>query len=191
MTCATLEYMEDINTSEEPLYKLLLEGEGITLSREIPRDAALAVINVVLGGAVLPAALAQGARSAAPSSAGATTAGEGTTDETPGEYIETVGARTNVDKIVAFGAYLHDARAQQHFSRDDIKAMFRAAHETPPANYPRDFRAALTSRGIAEESPDRYFVTRTGRSMIEQGFSAPRASRRGRRQAVSSTDAEA
>src|SRR5205085_1962505 len=76
MTYVTLEYMEDINTSDEPLYKLSLEGEGITLSREIPRDAALAVINVVLGGAVLPAALAQGARSAAPSRAGATTAGE-------------------------------------------------------------------------------------------------------------------
>lgn len=186
-----MSYMEDFaDIRDEPRYKLSLDGDGITLNREITREIALAVINVALGGtAAAPPALATPA--AQPSGQDAAAHAGTAVSDTPGEYVEAVGARTNVDKIIAFGAYLRDDRGQQQFTREDIKGMFRAAHETPPANYPRDFRAALASRGIAEESTDRYFVTRTGRTMIEQGFAAPRASRRGRRQGAASADTEA
>lgn len=171
--------MDDNNqTVKTPSYKLRLEGEGITLNRELTEEVALAVINVALGGAptAAPSPRTGGAGGAAATPARASSG------ETPGEFIESLSATTNGEKIVAFGAFLHDDRGQADFTREDIKAMFRAAHESPPANFPRDFRAALASNEIAEEgSTERYFVTKTGRKALENKFAAPRTTRRTRR----------
>ena len=177
--------MDDINDIEQPTktepgeskpsYRLTLEGDGITLSRDVSQETALALINVALGGAPnAPLASGQHPGSSKASITTATSAGATTrsTTDTPGEFLETVGARTNVDKIVALGAFLHDQRDQDQFSRDDVKGMFRAAHESAPANFPRDFKAALTARALGEDGPGRYFVTRTGRALLERGFTA-------------------
>lgn len=180
--------------AKEPTYTLSLQGDGITLKRELTREVALAVINIALGGvtAAPPSGGRSGETPAPPGGGrgGSTPIGASAPpiDGTPGEYIEETKARTNADKIVAFGAYLHDHKDQQRFTRVEIKGLFRAAHETPPANFGRDFRAALSSKGIAEDTPDQHFVTKTGRGMLEQEFTAPRPVRRARRQATGSSD---
>ena len=97
---------------------------------------------------------------------------------TVGEYIESVGARKNPEKIVAIGRYLRDRRDQPEFTRDDLRLMFREAHEALPGNLGRDVATTLSQRWIAEESgrKGRYYVTKTGNDALDGGFAAkPRA----------------
>jgi hypothetical protein len=182
-------YYVDMNdepeAAEKPSYTLSLKGEGITIDQKITLDVALAVINVALGGgAVTPPK-----RAASSLDAGTdTTVGGGIVADsrlTAGEYIESVNAGTNPEKITAFGMFLQDTRGQENFTREDIRSMFRSAHEPAPANFGRDFRSALTYHWIAPEgdSSDRYFVTNSGKKAVADHFSTPR-SRAGRRRAT-------
>lgn len=185
-----MEDMTDMDeTVETPGYTLWLKGEGITIERKLTKDAALAVISVALGGA--PSMEGAGGAQPGAGSRPAARATVGSSGETPGEFIERVGARSNPDKIVAFGHYLHDS-GQNDFAREDIKALFRAAHESPPGNFPRDFRTAVSSNRIAQEgASDRYFVTKTGRAAVESEFATrPSPSRRGRRRSRSAPASE-
>jgi hypothetical protein len=186
------ETSETPQAEETPEYKLSLKGEGVSVERDVTKEVALAVINVALGGRPAVGAAATHTcvtarrRTGSPAELGAGEAER----VTPGEYIEHRNARTNPEKITAFGVYLRETRDQETFTREDIKGMFRAAHETAPANFGRDFRAALTSRWIASEegSTDRYWVTGTGQRAVAEQFATPRRPRRRAARATSGGD---
>jgi hypothetical protein len=169
-------------TNETPVYTLSLKGEGMSLERNVAKDVALEIINVALGGAEA-SRRSRGGGSNGPGNPGS--AGPDSDERVaPGEFIEAVTASSNPQKILAFGVYLADHRGEESFTRDDIKGMFRSAHEPLPGNFGRDFRNALSSNWIASEdgSSDRYFVTKTGRNVMNGGF-ADGAARRPRRRA--------
>lgn len=181
----------ETQTSETLSYTLSLAGEGITLERKVTKDVALKLINVALGDATGPRGAGRtGAEEGGQTAHSQATEGEGGTrgvsEErvTAGEFIETVNAHTNPEKIVAFGVFIRDNRGQDNFTREDIKGMFRSAHETPPANFGRDFRAALSENWIASEhgSSDPYFVTKKGTKAMQNQFAEGRT-RKPRRKA--------
>lgn len=168
--------------AEKPSITLSLKGEGLTVNTKLTKAVALAVINVAYGGAPNAPALPR------TDTAGQSAPGGGTgTDEqvTAGEYIESVNAGSNPEKITAFGVFLRDTRGQENFTREDIRGAFRAAHEPAPANFGRDFRTALSNRWVASdgENSDNYFVTSSGKKVVADHFTAPRT-RRTRRKAT-------
>lgn len=184
-------FMDEPETNDpEPAgYDLSLRGEGVELTKKITRSVALQVINVALGGGEVPAPgrrAAAGRRTSPPP-------GDGAPSDrlTIGEYLETVNASSNPEKIVAFAVFLRDDRGEDTFTREDIKAAFRSAHESPPANFGRDFRAALSTRWIAsdDEPSGRYFVTSTGTKAVESKFTVERK-RKPRRKATPAADGD-
>jgi hypothetical protein len=136
---------------------LTLHGPGVEVDQQVDRAAALAILRVALGDPDVKSDPGE-------SKAGAECAGKRRPRLSLREYVDAVDARSNPEKITAFGAYLRDQQEKDDFSRDDIKGCFRSAGESLPANFPRDFNAAIQNGWISEdhEKSGRYYVTRKG-----------------------------
>ena len=165
--------MED----EAPKFELKIEGAGLSLSRTVDGVKVRTLLHIVLGGSGIlpfapPASAGSGLGVAPVVGANASTSGLGARTSLR-EYLTGTGAKRNPDKILVIADYLERHEGVQGFTREDIKGRFRSAGESPPGNYPRDFNWALTNGWIAEDPSARgqYYVTRTGQSAIEAGFS--------------------
>jgi hypothetical protein len=164
------------------MYELSLKGRGIGVEREITEPVALQILSVLMGQEQpIPSRRASGMQPARPVDAAR-----------PGrslrEFLNEVEASRNVDKIVAIAAYLESERGYETFSSTQIKGEFRSAREPTPANFPRDFRAAIGAGWLApsHDDPNEYYVTDSGRRAVEAQFSAEvkrtaRSDRPGRR----------
>jgi hypothetical protein len=64
----------------------------------------------------------------------------------PQELLRKVGAGSSFDKAVVFGYWLEMHQGQKSFSGGNLKEVFEAARETPPAN-PSDVVAKLERSG--------------------------------------------
>lgn len=150
-----------------PTVKLTLNGAGLSFERDLPQEAALAVINVVMGSQSAPRA----------SSIAAHPPADRVTSQSLREYMAEVEASRNPEKILAIGAYLM-ASGQDAFTRDQVKSQFQSAGEPVPGNYPRDFTLTVAAGWIAERpgSPGQYYVTNTGRKALNDQF--PKDTRR-------------
>ena len=154
-------------SDEAETYKVQIKGAGLTFAREIDGPTLGRVMHAMLGGAA--------ATTLYPSS-DSNPNDEGTASDrrlSLREFLLEVGAKRYPDKIVAIAHYLEEHESKSGFSKDDIKARFRAAGEPPPGNFPRDFSIAKAQGWIAEDThnPGQLYVTRTGREAVEQGFS--------------------
>lgn len=149
-------------------YSLKLDGNGISINRNVPQDVARAVVDIVMGGDVR-------GRPAKP----AAEAIHSREDPDPPslslhEVLENSGAKRNPDKIAVIAHYMIEHEGQQKFARDELKGRFREAGEAVPANFPRDFNWAVKNGWIAEDPHDRgsYYVTKKGREAIGEKFSS-------------------
>lgn len=151
----------------EPTYALVLEGNGITIKRDVPESVARAVTALVMGGA--PAAPSPQTAVAA-GFAGAPTASLGGRQSVR-EYLNEVSPKRNAEKITAITAYLKE-HGQETVTRDQVKENFRKAGEPTPGNYHRDFTDALATGWIAEDHANagNYYITSTGEAAIKNGF---------------------
>jgi hypothetical protein len=157
----------------EAPYQLTLNGNGLSVQRNIHEDVARHILNVVLGGAPIGAveATRAGLGHATPSSANAR---ESTLPPISlREFIDNCGAKRNPDRILAIGIFMMDHEGAQDFGREEVKARFRTAGEPVPGNYPRDFAWTIHNGWIAEDpaNPARHYVTRKGKDAIAQKFS--------------------
>jgi ABC-type sugar transport system substrate-binding protein len=161
--------MADGTSSEksEPAYKLSLEGNGITVAREVPESVARAIIALVMGGNPLSGG------SAAPPIVGVvanSALSGGVAAQSVREYLDETDAKRNPDKIVAIAGYLK-SQGTTSFSRDDVKQQFPKAGESIPGNYARDFALAVSTGWIAEHAnTGTFYVTTKGEKAIENGF---------------------
>jgi hypothetical protein len=151
----------------ETTYDLTLRGAGVTIERKVPESIALTIIATVMGGA--PTGRLVTTRGGPLNVAQPAVGGVALT---PGEYLSSVEAKRNPDKILAFGAYLMDHMGRETFTRDEVRAMFQRAAEAVPGNYHRDFTWAVSNRWLGEQpgTPGAYYVTRTGRDAINGKF---------------------
>lgn len=152
----------------EPTYKLSLEGAGMTLKRGVPEQVALDIIAAVMGGS---AAAGPARRSSARDSAGRVDRGGAA--QSLREHLNEIEAKRNVDKILGIAVYLANSRGSDEFTPEAVKREFRNAGEPTPANFSRDFRAAVSAGWVAEatDEPGTYYVTTTGRDAIHAKFS--------------------
>jgi hypothetical protein len=108
----------------------------------------------------------------------------------PREALEVSGAQKNPEKIVALAAYvLRDGG--ETFKLDDVKAQFRRARETPPANFSRDLGIAIASGWVIEDSDGEYVLHNKFDSIFNGGFTFPSATSHGRARATKSPGSKA
>lgn len=94
--------------------------------------------------------------------------------ESARDALDLSAAKTNPEKIVALGAYVLQDGGET-FKVEDVKAQFRRARETPPANFSRDMSAAVQAGWIAQGEGDEYYVTNKIQRIFEGDFKFPNA----------------
>lgn len=155
-------------SDQEQTFNLRLTGIGINVEKEISRQAALRVMNIVFGGADRgPTASEQDVPNEKDN---------GRTTLSLREYIDNVGAKKKPDLITAIAHYICEFESQEDFDRDDIRSRFSAAKEPLPGNFGRDFALAQKDGRIAEVhgKKNRFYVTARGIQAIEGGFQSTR-----------------
>lgn len=100
--------------------------------------------------------------------------------ENPRDALEVSGAQKNPEKIVALAAYLL-RDGLDTFKPDDVKATFRRARETPPANFTRDLGLAIAAGLIVEDKDvaGEYYLTNKTDGILDGDFVFPKASSNG------------
>jgi hypothetical protein len=93
----------------------------------------------------------------------------GTRPLSPRELIQDKQPTTNAQKIALFAYYREKVEGLARFSRADLESYFAKAKEPPPANYSRDFQAAVSLGWIYEDGEDSYLTTK-GLEAVEAGF---------------------
>ncbi len=157
-------------------FKLTLEGNGISVCKDIGEEKARRILNILLGPSSVMVAPAERHRNVR-----ARPAHEESTSKEPmtvihstsiREHLDEVQAKRNPDKILAMAAYLVETTGYEDFSAEEIKDCFPKAAEKIPANFTRDFRWVVSSGWIAEnhQAVGRYYVTKTGRKALAEKF---------------------
>lgn len=89
------------------------------------------------------------------------------------EALDLSGAKTNPEKIVALGQYVLQDGVET-FKVDEVKAQFRRARETTPANFSRDLTVAVQAGWIAQDDGDEYYVTNKIEGIFDGDFKFPK-----------------
>lgn len=153
----------------EEEYGLTLNGAGISIDQSVDKQTALAVVAAVLGGGAIP--VATPAANVAGSSATPLTAAPDAPPPSMREYLNSCNVSTYSEHFAAIGLYLREYRGQETFSRDDLKAGFRGAHEPLPKNFSRDFNNTIKAGWIYEsEDSGQFYVTNTATQLVRDGF---------------------
>lgn len=95
------------------------------------------------------------------------------------EALDFSGAKTNPEKIVALGEYVLQDGGET-FKVEDVKAQFRRARETAPANFSRDLSVAVQAGWIAQAEGDEYYTTSKIQGIFDGGFRFPRVGNGGK-----------
>lgn len=160
-----------MQSQEQESYSLRLEGNGISVTREVGQDMARVILDLILGGDVKVPQGNSALDDPAPSDI----------REEPSrpalslrEFLEESEAKRNPDKITVIGRYILQHEGRHDFKRDELKGRFRDAGEGIPANFGRDFNWAVRNGWIAEDPDHRgsYYVTKKGAEAIERRFSS-------------------
>ncbi|VXB78548.1 hypothetical protein [Aeromicrobium sp. 9AM] len=107
------------------------------------------------------------------------------------EALDLSGAKTNPEKIVALGQYVLQDGGET-FKVEDVKAQFRRARETAPANFSRDMTTAVQAGWIAQGDGDEYYVTNKIQGIFDGDFKFPKSnSGGGRSRGATKTSAKA
>jgi hypothetical protein len=90
------------------------------------------------------------------------------------EALDISGAKTNPEKIVALGQYVLQDGGDT-FKVEDVKAQFRRARESAPANFSRDLGTALREGWLAEGDGGEYYVTNKIKDIFDGDFKFPKS----------------
>lgn len=95
----------------------------------------------------------------------------------PREVLDSTGAKTNPQKIVAFASTVLD-EGKDTFTLEDVKPLFRRAREATPKNISRDLDAAVRSGWVADaDEKGEYFLTKKALDALDAGFGTAQGER--------------
>jgi hypothetical protein len=148
-------------------FTVQIEGPGLTLKREVEEAVVLRVLGVLLGSKA-QSMFTQA--SGLPSSV-APPVVVANLGESPREYLDRSGAKSNPEKITALGLYLR-AQGSESFTARSLRDLFVAAGEATPQNLPRDIKRTVRAGFLSArpDQPDNYYVTNRGETSAESGF---------------------
>lgn len=170
--------------SDDITYKITIEGAGLSLDREVTKEIGEQVVVLLLTGAapkpqaapvaqpITPHAPAEVNPPPAPATASAPHAGVHP-ETSIREFLDACVAKRVPDRITAIGEYLKIHNNQLDFDKSDLISNFENAAEPVPKNITRDLKWTLKAGWIALKSgsKDRYYVTNSGKTAVEQRFS--------------------
>jgi hypothetical protein len=146
---------------------ITITGPGMHFAREISDEQVLSILRLLLGGEQGGYAPEEhrsnfGSPIALPRR------------QAISEFYRSVAPKRYAEKLVTIAAHLQQTLGRETFTPEDLRVQFRQVNETPPANLPRDFKAAIGAGWIAEDhsAPGRFYVTQTGLDAVESGFTA-------------------
>lgn len=167
-------------------YKITVEGQGLSLDREVSKEIGEKVVVLLLTGASLPAGDARASVSNDPTADAQPgvqphplASGQGQAPNQPNagnlsirEFLDSCMAKRAPDKIVTIGVYLRN-QGKHEFDRSDIVASLEHAAEQVPKNLSRDLKWTQKAGWIAPKTgtKDKYYVTNTGNTALLQKFS--------------------
>jgi hypothetical protein len=94
----------------------------------------------------------------------------------PRAALNSSGAKTNAQKIVALAAYVLQDGGDT-FKLDAVKVQFQRARETMPKNPNRDLSSAIAAGWVeASHEPGEYYLTHAVDNVLIDGFSAAESS---------------
>lgn len=160
-----------MESQEQESYSLRLEGNGISVTRDVGQATARVILDLILGGSVKAPHGNSAPDAPAPSDIPEERSRPALSLR---EFLEASEAKRNPDKITVIGRYILQHEGRHDFKRDDLKGRFRDAGEGIPANFGRDFNWAVRNGWIAEDPHHRgsYYVTKKGAEAIESRFSS-------------------
>ncbi|TCC52135.1 hypothetical protein E0H73_40065 [Kribbella pittospori] len=97
--------------------------------------------------------------------------------QSPRDALDSSGAKTNPERIVALAVHLHATDGADTVLPDDIKGLFKRTREATPKNFSRDLGEAVRVGWLDGNDADGYYVTRKAQDVLEEGFESLRASR--------------
>jgi hypothetical protein len=160
-------------------FSIQIEGPGLTLKREVEEAVVLRILGVLLGSKA-QTMFTQTSGLQSPAAPPVVVANLG---ESPREYLDRAGAKTNPEKITALGLYLR-AQGAESFTPRNLRDLFVSAGEAAPRNLPRDIKNTVRAGLLAArpDQPDNYYVTNRGEAAAAGRFSErasvpPRSSR--------------
>ncbi len=180
-------------------YKVSLEGEGLTLTRNVSKEVGEQILLLVVTGNVGTAKVSVPVAPAAPAAPTAENVVASAPIKTAvvegdglAEFLASHSAKRNPDKIAALAYWLKTERGRASFTKDDLPKLFEAAGERPPANLSRDFTLTKEAGWIHPlvNDPDSYQLTNKGRTAVTSNFSTG-LSFRNRRKGRKGKDEEA
>ena len=146
---------------------ITIAGPGMHFAREVSDEQVLSILRLLLGGEQ-SGYVPEEHRS-----------NLGSPTELPrrqaiSEFYRRVAPKRYPEKLVTIAAHLQQTLGRDTFTPEDLRVQFRQVNETPPANLPRDFKAAMGAGWIAEDhsAPGRFYVTQTGLDAVASGFTA-------------------
>jgi hypothetical protein len=162
-------------------FTIQIEGPGLTLKREAEEALVLRILGVLLGSKA-QTMFTQTSGLQSPATPPVVVANLG---ESPREYLDRSGAKTNPEKITALGLYLR-AQETEPFTPRSLRDLFVSAGEATPKNLPRDIKDTVRAGWLAArpDQPDSYYITNRGEAAAAGRFaeraSVPRRSSRSR-----------
>ena len=159
-----------------------IQGLGMQFARDISETQVLSILRLLLGGE-------QDGYGPEEAGSGLENSGRSRRRQALSEFYRRLAPKRYPEKLVTIAAYLQQTLSREYFTPEDLRTQFRHVNETPPANLPRDFKAAMGLGWIAEDpdAPGQFFVTQPGFDAVDCGFSADvrKTSRRRRRHRTS------
>ncbi len=166
------------DSPSEEFFEISVSGSGVSIKKSVNANIARDIISIVMGGATdHKGSPGQGDLHADTRSRASLRTPKPAERLSLREYLDDVQAKKNAEKIVAIAEFLITHEAAEEFTKEGILSRFRQAGETPPANFHRDFSLAVKSGWVAEDpaKSGSFFVTKKGRTAIEQRFSGDAA----------------
>jgi hypothetical protein len=94
----------------------------------------------------------------------------------PREALDASQAKTNPEKIVALALLV----AQDTFTTDDVRPLFKQAREAAPKNFGRDLDTAIKAGWVVDaDTKGEYYVADKAMGVLETGFDGLRSARTG------------
>jgi hypothetical protein len=167
--------------SEDKIYKISIEGAGLSLNRAVSKEIGEQVVVLLLTagapkahqGVIDPAVSAHAPAQTKHSPASKVQHRSEYRETSIREFLDSCEAKRAPDKITAIGEYLNTQHNQLTFDKNDLVSQFESAAEPVPANISRDLKWTLKAGWIAlkKDTKDCYYVTNSGKTAVKQRFS--------------------
>jgi hypothetical protein len=164
------------NNGTEATYEIRIEGDGLTLEREVSEAKVAKILGILLNSGVVDEAISESAVESGATEHQSDPEGKSATDtdgqpsKSIAEFMNTVGAGNNYERLAAIALYHREVLGRGTVHRDEFPTWFERAGRSAPSNLTRDLKNAVKENLIAEstEEDNRYYPTNDAEQKLSE-----------------------